>query len=79
MKTKKPTKFQMKILTQIAQSPLMKTYSADRKVIWGLANGREVSEACANALIRNGWVKPMRDGLGFYDESQTYVALTPPR
>jgi hypothetical protein len=73
----KPTIYQSKVLAQIAQSPLVKTYSADRKIVWGLANGREISEACANALIRNGWVKPQRDGLGLFDESQTYHALKP--
>jgi hypothetical protein len=76
-KPKKPTIYQSKTLALIAQSPLIKTYSADRRVLWGLANGREISEVCANALIRNGWVKPMRDGLGLHDDSQTYVALKP--
>lgn len=76
-KVKKPTIYQSKILAQIAQSPLIKTYSADRRVLWGLANGREISEVCANALIRNGWVKSQRDGLGIFDDSQTYVTLKP--
>lgn len=74
-KAPRPTKFQTSILAQIARSPLMKAYSADRKVLWGLANGRAVPERCANALIRNGWVTPQRDGL--YGETQTYVALKP--
>jgi hypothetical protein len=76
-KEPKPTIYQSKILAQIARSPLMKTCSADRKTIWALQNGREISEVCAQALIRNGWVRPARDGLGLYDESQTYTALTP--
>ena len=76
-KPKKPTQYQTKILAQIAHSPLMKTYTPERTVIWGLANGKQISEACANALIRNGWVKPQRDGLGLFDESQTYISLTP--
>lgn len=74
-KPPKPTIYQSQVLAQIAQSPLMKTYSADHKVKWGLANGKEISEACAAALIRNGWVRPERDG--FFEESQTYTALTP--
>ncbi len=73
----KPTIYQSQILRQIASSPLMKTYLPDRRVTWGLQNGRPISEACANALIKNGWVKPQRDGLGMFDESQTYVALKP--
>ena len=73
----KPTHYQAGVLKQIAISPLMKTYSPDRKVVWGLQNGKEIGEACANALIRNGWVVPQRDGLGLYDESQTYAALKP--
>lgn len=76
-KPKKPTQYQVKILAQIARSPLMKTYTPEWTVIWGLQNGRQISEECANALIRNGWVKPLRDGLGLFDESQTYVALSP--
>lgn len=76
-KPKKPTIFQTKILAAIAHSPLMKTYSADKKTIWALQNGREISDKCAEALIRNGWVKPQRDGLGLYEESQTYAAIVP--
>ena len=76
-KPKKPSIYQTNILAQIARSPLVKTYSANHKTIWGLANGEEISEACANALIRNGWVKPQRDGLGLFEGTQTYVALTP--
>jgi hypothetical protein len=61
----------------IARSPLVKTYSADRRdARWGLMNGQEISDECAKALIRNGWLKPVRDGLTMFDESQTYVALT---
>ena len=76
-KPPKPTKFQTKILAMIARSPLIKTYRPDRAVVWGLQNGRLISEECANALVRNGWVKPERDGLGMFEESQTYTALTP--
>ena len=76
-KSAKPTIYQTRILAMIALSPLMKTYTPDRKIIWGLANGREVSDKCAAALIRNGWVVPQRDGLGMFEESQTYVALKP--
>lgn len=81
MKAKKPPKptiFQTKILAAIAHSPLTKTYSADHKTIWALQNGREISEVCAAALVRNGWVKPTRDSLWPDDgESQTYVVLKP--
>ena len=74
-KVKKPTKFQAKILQQIAHSPLMKTHK-EGEVVWGLQNGREISEACANALIRNGWVRPISPGLWPGDD-QTYGALKP--
>ncbi len=73
----KPTQFQSRILTLIAHSPLIKTYSADHKTIFALQNGREISEVCAHAPIRNGWVRPQRDGLGLHEDSQTYVALKP--
>jgi hypothetical protein len=83
MKAKKPPKptiYQTKILALIARSPLVKTYSADHKTIWALQTGREISEACANALIRNGWVRPTHDSLWPHDgESQTFVALRPPQ
>jgi len=76
----RPTQFQSRILAQIARSPLMKTRTPDHKIVWGLQNGRAISDKCAEALIRNGWVVPQRDGLplGMYDESQTYVALKAP-
>lgn len=74
-KRKKPTIFQAKILQQIAQSPLMKTHR-DGKTIWGLQNGREISDKCAEALIRNGWVKAVSPGLWPGDD-QTYTALKP--
>jgi hypothetical protein len=73
----RPTIYQANILRQIASSPLMKTYTPDRRVVWGLANGRGVPEKSAATLIRNGWVKPQRDGLSMFDESQTYVVLKP--
>jgi L-alanine-DL-glutamate epimerase-like enolase superfamily enzyme len=73
----KPTQFQSRILAMIAHSPLTKTYSADHKTIWALQDGREISEVCATALVRNGWVKPQRDGLGLHEDSQTYTALKP--
>jgi hypothetical protein len=73
----KPTQFQAKILRMIAQSPLVKTYSADHKAVWALMNGREVSEICAQALIRNGWVRAQNDGLPGIGDSQVYVARTP--
>lgn len=74
-KPKKPTQFQAKILQQIARSPLMKTHQ-DGKTLWGLQNGREISEQCARALINNGWVRPESSGLWPGDD-QTYVALKP--
>ncbi len=55
----------------------MKTYVPGRNTVWSLANGREISEDCAKALIRNGWVKPQRDGLELLDETQTYTAIKP--
>ncbi len=76
-KAKKPSHFQTAILAQIARSPLMKTYDADHKAAWSLQNGTAISSPTAEALIRNGWVKPQRDGLGLFDEGQTYFALKP--
>ncbi len=73
----KPTQFQAKILRMIAQSPLTRTYSADHRAVWALMNGREISDACANALIRNRWVKAQNDGLPGIGDSQVYVARTP--
>lgn len=70
---KKLTLFQERILTAIAQSPLTKTYSAERRTIWALKNGREISAACAEALIGNGWVIPSPDALLAEGESQTYT------
>lgn len=58
----------------IAQSGcMMKTRIPERGVVWAVANGREVSDKCAEALIRNGWVIPQHDGLGMFEESQSYV------
>lgn len=72
-KRKLPTLFQTKILRMIAQHGcLMKTRTPERGIVWGVANGCEVSAACAEALIRNGWVLPNRDGLALWEESQSY-------
>lgn len=68
------TYYQAQILRAMAlsQSPLVKTFDHQYgKITWGLANGREVTDACARALIRNGWVIARRDGM--YDVAQTYV------
>lgn len=76
-KPKKPTLFQARILAAIAHSPLMREFNSDRKIIYKLVNGREISEKCARALIENGWVVPQRDGLGLYDDTQTWRARVP--
>jgi hypothetical protein len=79
-KPKKPTEYQARVLKMIASSPLVKTYSPDRpEPRWSLTNGTGVTDPCAKALIRNGWVKPVRDGLSMFDESQTYTVLQAPR
>jgi hypothetical protein len=77
-KPRKPTLYQAGILKQIYQSPpLIKTYSSDHKVLWSLANGTPVPDGTVKVLIRNNWLKPNRDGLSMFDDSQTYVALKP--
>ena len=78
------TAYHTAVLRQMAvsKSPLIKTFDHKLgRVTWGLNNGRDVTDACARALIRNGWVVPVKDGM--YDEAQTYVlpanALRPGR
>jgi hypothetical protein len=76
----KVTIYQAAVLRQMAisGSALVKTFDGKYgKITWGLANGREVTDACARALIRNGWVLAQRDGM--YDETQTYVLRPVPR
>ena len=69
-----PTLYQTKVLRMVAQSGcLMKTKTPERGIVWAVANGFEVSEKCADALIQNGWVIPNHDGLGLFEESQSYV------
>ncbi len=48
----------------------------DGKIVYS-AGDTQISNECAEALIRNGWVQPNRDGLGLFDESQTYRVLKP--
>lgn len=74
---RKPTNEQSSYLAQIARFSLMKSFSADGKTQWQLTNGKTVPEPIARALIRNFWVIPQRDGLGLFDETQTYIALVP--
>jgi len=80
MKTKKskpkPNTKEMQYIKMIAQSPMMKTYR-NGSISWSLQNGMAVPGEMASALIRKGLVKPVRDGLGLMDESQTYVARKP--
>jgi len=84
-KAKQPAKpkvtiYQAQVLRQMAisRSALVKTFDGKLgRVTWGLANGREVTDACARALIRNGWVIPQRDGM--YDEAQTFVLRPLPK
>jgi hypothetical protein len=57
---------------------LIKTRLANKEVpVWIIDGDGEISHECAMALIRNEWVKPNRDGLSIFDESQTYSALKP--
>jgi hypothetical protein len=62
-------------LREIARSPMMKTHVTDgrnpKPAVWGLQNGREITEKCALELIRSGAVVPAKDGL--CDTSQTFV------
>lgn len=74
-KPPKPTAYQSQILAIIARSGLVKTHDASRPVPIWTVDGREISNECAQALIRKGWVLPNRDGLGIYDDAQTYRAL----
>jgi hypothetical protein len=76
----KVTIYQAQVLRAMAitRSPLVKTFDGKYgKVTWGLANGREVTDACARALIRNGWVIAQRDGM--YDVAQSYVLRPIPK
>ncbi len=70
----KPNHYQVAWLGRIARSPLMKTF-IDDEVRFSLQNGETVPAHTAKVLIRNGWVKPRRDGL--FDDTQTYTALKP--
>ena len=77
-KPKKPNLYQARVIKMIAQSgPLTKTYSADHKVLYSLANGTPVPENTVRVLLRNNWLKPNRDGLDMFDESQSYSVLKP--
>lgn len=77
-KPRKPTKYQTKVLAKIARTRLIKTLLPSRDApLWVIEGGDEISNECAQALIRNGWLKANRDGLGMFDESQTYNALKP--
>lgn len=78
-KPKLPTHYQAGVLRQIARSRLIKTHIATKlEPVWTIdGTGVEISNQCAQALIRNGWIKPNRDGLSMFDESQTYSARVP--
>ncbi len=77
-KPKRPTEYQSKVLAQIARSRLIKTRLSTREVpLWEIDGIGEISHECAQALIRNQWVIPQRDGLSMFDETQTYLARKP--
>lgn len=77
-KPRKPTKYQSRVLAMIARHSLMKTFVPTRPLpFWHVEGIGEISHECAQALIRNGWVKGNRDGLPMFEETQTYRALTP--
>ena len=77
-KPKKPTIYQSGVLARIAQSKLIKTRLPTKEVpLWIIDGDGEISHECAQALIRNGWVKPNRDGLSMFEESQSYSVLKP--
>jgi|KBSMisStaDraftv2_1062788.scaffolds.fasta_scaffold19968_9 hypothetical protein len=77
-RTPKPTIQQAAILKQIARSRLIKTLRPDHAdPLWTIDGGPEVPNKCAQALIRNGWLKANRDGLAIFDTSQTYQVLKP--
>lgn len=77
-KERKPSLYQAGILRRIAGSRLIKTYAPERREpLWQIDGDGEISDACARALIRNGWVQPLRDGLSMFDKSQTYLARMP--
>ncbi len=75
-KPSKPNENQAQWLRRIAVSPLMKTcIEGEDAPRWSLQNGATVPAHTVSALIRNGWVRPVKDGL--FDDPQTYLALTP--
>lgn len=77
-KIKKPTEYHTRVLRMIAQSRLIKTRLSSQDVPrWSVDGICEISHECAQALIRNGWVVPQRDGLPMFEETQTYVVLKP--
>lgn len=77
-KPKRPNTYQSRVLTMIAHSRLIKTHLSSREVpLWTIDGTGEISHECAQALIRNGWLVPQRDGLAMFDESQVYLARVP--
>lgn len=78
-KPRKPTLYESRILAQIAQSPLTRTYTPDNIVVWQLQNGRLIPPECANALVRNGWVVSQHGEIGLFNETKVYTALKPKR
>lgn len=61
------------VLGAMKYSPLMKTCRADIPIVYGLMNGREVTEHVARTLISSGRVVPRDLGLGLGEEAQTFV------
>lgn len=70
-----PTIVQYNWLRRIALSPLTLTRQPGEPARYSLANGATVPETTVRVLIRNGWVRPQRDGL--FDDCQTWVARKP--
>jgi hypothetical protein len=78
VRQRKPTNDEAAALRMIARSRLIKTYVATRREpVWIIEGGREISDYLAKSLIKHGWVTPVRDGLSMFDDSQTYLVLTP--
>ena len=74
---KRPTWKQHNALKVIARSCLIKTYRSTKlDPVW-TADGIEIEHSIAKALILYGWVIPQRDGLGMFEETQTYVVRKP--
>ena len=66
------------VLSAMQREALVKTFRPNRPTMWNLAGGREVTEAVARRLISSGRIVPLDPGLGFGEESQSFVPAPTP-